>query len=117
MSNKSTSSHEQYEEIEDSHSSSEETESLGETFGGFDSETRLHYRVESDPEGKSELIPDIASGSRTEDLLNRSIHEVEETWQDLGAIADRLGDLSPLPIEENSELELALFPKEKGDTS
>ena len=80
MSNKSTSDDEQHEDIEDSHSFSEGKESLGDAFGGFEPRTRLHYRVESDLEGGSELIPEIASGSRTEDLLNRSIHEAE-VWQ------------------------------------
>ena len=112
MSHKSTSSKdEQYEDIEDSHSHRTERDSLGGAFGGFESRTRLHYRVETDPEGRSQLLSDIVSGSRTEDLLNRSIHEAEETWQDLEAIADSLGNLSPRPTEENTELELALFPK------
>ena len=116
MSNKSNSDDEQHEDIEDSHSSSEGKESLGDAFGGFEPSTRLHYRVESDPEGGSELIPDIASGSRTEDLLERSIQEVDETWQDLESIADRLGDLSPLRTED-AEWELAFFNKQKSDTS
>ena len=38
-------------------------DSLGGAFGGFDSRTRLHYLVESDLEGRSELIPDIDLGS------------------------------------------------------
>ena len=76
MSNKSTDNDEQHEDIEDSHSSGEEKESLGDEFGGFEPSPRLHYRVNSDLEG-SELIPDIASGSRTEDLLDKSIQEVD----------------------------------------
>ena len=36
MSNKSTSDDEQHEDIEDSHSSSEGTESLGDSFSGFE---------------------------------------------------------------------------------
>ena len=107
----STSSDEQYEDLEDSHSSEAEKDSSGGAFGGFDSSTRLHYRVETDQEGRSEIISDIASGSQTEDLLNRSINAAEETWRDLEAVADRLGELSPITTEENSELELALFPR------
>ena len=111
---KRTTDDEQHEDIEDSHSSSEDTESLGDEFGGWEPGPRLQYRVDSDLEGRSQIIPDIASGSRTEDLLDKSIQEVDETWQDLGEIADRLGQLSPLRTEE-SEWELALFGKERSD--
>ena len=105
---------EQYEDIEGSHSSSEEKESSGDEFTGFLPGTRLHYRVESDPGGASQIIPDIASGSHTEDLLDKSIHEIDETWQDLESIADRLGQLTPLG-REDTEWELGFFPKEKSD--
>ena len=94
----SNSDDEQHEDIVDSHSSSE-GENLGDLFSGFEPGTRLHYRVETNPEGGSELIPDIASESQTEDLLERSIQEIDETWHDLESIADRLGDLSPLRTE------------------
>ena len=46
--------------------------------------------------------------------MDKSIHEIDETWQDLESIADRLGQLSPLG-REDIEWELGLFPKEKGD--
>merc|ERR1711874_661575 len=79
-------------------------------FGGFEPTPRLHYRVDGDLESGWQLIPDIDSQSQTEDiedLLDRSIVEGEEIWQDLGDIADRLGSLSPLLAEENTELEIA----------
>ena len=37
----------------------------------FETRTGLHYRVDIDLECKSELIPDIDSGSQIENLLNR----------------------------------------------
>ena len=105
---------EQYEDVEGSHSSSEDKESSGDEFRGFLPGPRLHYRVESDLEGENQIIPDIASGSHTEDLLDKSIHEIDETWQDLESIADRLGQLTPLG-REDTEWELGFFPKEKSD--
>ena len=107
MSKRSTND-EQHEEIEDSHGSSKDKESSGDEFGGWEPGPRLQYRVDSDLEGRSQIIPDIASGSRTEDLLDKLIQEIDETWLDLGSIADRLEDLSPLRTED-TEWELAFF--------
>ena len=107
---------EQHEDVKDSHSSSEDKESSGDEFSGWETGPRLQYRVDSDSEGRVQLIPDIASENRTEDLLDKSLQEIDETWQDLGAIADRLGELSPRPTED-AEWELAFFNKEKSDRS
>ena len=114
MSKPRTTEEEQHEDLEDSHSSSKESSS--DEFGGWDTGPRLQYRVDSDQEGRSQILSDIASGSHTEDLLDKSIQEVDEAWQDLEAIADRLGDLSPLRTED-TEWELAFFKKEKSDRS
>ena len=111
---------EQYEDtLSHTDSPTRYRDNLG-AFGGFEPTTRLHYLVNSDLDGEVELIPQIDSQSQVEDvedLLNRSIVEAGETWQDLGYIADRLGNLSPLLADENSELEIAQFISDTGATS
>ena len=111
----SNSDDEQYEPLNNSHSPRRDRNNLG-AFSGFEPTPRLRYRVDGDLESGWELIPDIDSQSQTEDiedLLDRSIVEGEEIWQDLGDIADRLGSLSPLLAEENTELEIAQSVKSK----
>ena len=115
----SSSDDEQYESLNNSDSPRRDRNSLG-AFGGFEPTQRLHYRVDGDQESGWKLIPDIDSQSQTEDiedLLDSSIVEGEEIWQDLGDIADRLGSLSPLLAEENSELEVAQSVQSKKVTS
>ena len=61
MTKQSTSSGGEQQEVESSHSSRVDKDSLGEVFGVIEIRKCLHYRVESDLEGRSKLIPDIDS--------------------------------------------------------
>ena len=81
----SNSDDEQYELLNNSHSLRRDRDSQS-AFDGFEPTPHLHYREDIDLESGWELIPDIDSQSQTEDiedLLDRSIVEGEEIWQDL----------------------------------
>ena len=99
---------EQYEHLIEAQLSNPDRDNLSE-FNGFESTTHLRYRVLNDS-SDSEIIPEIDTENQlevSEQLLDRSIIESEEAWQELEYIADRLGNFSPLLSNENTEFELA----------
>ena len=104
---------EQHEHLIEAQHSNPDRDNLSE-INWFKSTTHLWYTVLNDS-SDSEIIPEIDTENQlevSEQLLDRSIIETEEAWQELEYIADRLGNLSPLLSNENIEIELAQISKQ-----